>query len=952
MFFRRIYFLLAFPLASSCLLANPSNESPKFPLEKIQKNDSRLIDADEYFDAGLYPQAVSLYREILEDCQNKTNVSNLTITQLAIQTRFHLAQAHFAMENLLEAIPLLRKNIDTIDTSIRQHSPVREIQLNSLYLLALIHKALKQYADASEIFQTYLEQGNPSELAFYEEALFEKGLVNFLSCDYPEAEKQFLKLEVNQSKPRLHSLAQIYLGRICLVQEKYKEALSFFSGLTGKLPADDILNKELAYFQGEASFQSRNFPRAAEFFEKALPMPATARCSWHADTLYHLGWCYLNIGDDPLKSLKDQEKFLKKAEETFQKLLNLSPEERVYLALGQCLLTEASRLKKDDAYAQAETLLSNQKAFVSKEAQSQALLLRAGAAPSYHLREKFYWQLTQEQNSNSSFYAHSWFMRAMNDFEYGLLLSKSAKLEEQEESKKAFERSSSHFAKTFELLKDGKKDQAGAALKYQALALSYSDISHSDLKAFNLLEVLMTEHSDKWQAMNHPEEILYLHGFFASRLSEKGEKEKFIPIAQQSLKAVLEFAGSKFGDLALLQLGAMHYRHGNYPETEAAYLALIESYPSSSFAGEAWLWAACCADKLQKDSKIGKERRRLAFENFPESPYAAEAYFSFYTYQDYLQGERNAIKHLQSFIEKYPKTPLLIEAYYLLGLDYKRDRKTPEGKWIRKKSLTDAIDAFQEVEATFEAFANKNLIPTDRFDYYVSVFYRATLERALANLAIAEESQGAKRQIYLEYAEEVFKQLLADFQKPDHPYAKLLFHQQTYPSLYEESSYWLAQTYIKEQKNREAEKILNEILEKYSQNKITRGYYLSRIWYEQGRISMHKQEYILAQQNFQNAEDAAKGNVLSTDQKLDLWIQQSLCYSHLHHYDQAILLLSKVVNHDAISSLRLKAMYLRAETYELQGRPELARKQLESMSKKGGIWAQKAKEKLEKDYGY
>jgi hypothetical protein len=43
-------------------------------------------------------------------------------------------------------------------------------------------------------------------------------------------------------------------------------------------------------------------------------------------------------------------------------------------------------------------------------------------------------------------------------------------------------------------------------------------------------------------------------------------------------------------------------------------------------------------------------------------------------------------------------------------------------------------------------------------------------------------------------------------------------------------------------------------------------------------------------------------------------------------------------------------MYLRAETYELQKRPELARKQLESMVKKGGLWAKKAQEKLHKEY--
>jgi Tfp pilus assembly protein PilF len=115
---------------------------------------------------------------------------------------------------------------------------------------------------------------------------------------------------------------------------------------------------------------------------------------------------------------------------------------------------------------------------------------------------------------------------------------------------------------------------------------------------------------------------------------------------------------------------------------------------------------------------------------------------------------------------------------------------------------------------------------------------------------------------------------------------------------------------------------------------------------------MREKEFEFALKALVNAEDASKGKVLSSDQRLDLWIQQSYSYQGLNQLDQAILILSKVINDDTISSLRLKAMYLRAELYERQERPELARKQLEALTKKGGDWAQKAKDKLDKDYGY
>ena len=249
----------------------------------------------------------------------------------------------------------------------------------------------------------------------------------------------------------------------------------------------------------------------------------------------------------------------------------------------------------------------------------------------------------------------------------------------------------------------------------------------------------------------------------------------------------------------------------------------------------------------------------------------------------------------------------------------------------------------------FEELSEKKLIPANKLDYYTAMRYRATLERAMINLAIADEAQGAKRQIYFDYAEDVFKDLTNELHNQKNPYVKNLFQENAFPLIEEESSFWLAQTYIKANKDEEASRILSDMIDRYYQINTIKGYYLSRTLAEQGKIAMHRQDYQRALQLFKKAEDAAKGNVLSTDQKLELWIQQSLCYREMGQFDDSILVLSKVINDDAVSALRVKAMYLRAETYELQKRPELARKQLESMVKKGGIWAKKAQEKLDKD---
>ncbi|HEV8051608.1 MAG TPA: tetratricopeptide repeat protein, partial [Parachlamydiaceae bacterium] len=551
-----------------------------------------------------------------------------------------------------------------------------------------------------------------------------------------------------------------------------------------------------------------------------------------------------------------------------------------------------------------------------------------------------------EGNDPGIFYAKGWYMRALNDFENGKHLQET---QSSHASHNSFKRSALAFRTAFELLKENDKQQAGAALKFQALATSYSNEAEVDTFAFQILDELIHGNPTIWEAVSNKDEIFYLHGYFAGRISQNKDPEKNLEISKQSLQTAASIPNNTFGDQSLSYLASLYYKNKDYKNAEAAYMQLADTFPTSPLAAEAWLGSACCADHLQDDLKTGKERRQYTYENFPHTPHAAEAFFTYYTYPEYLQGDRTTIKHLQAFADNYSESPFLLDANYLIGLDYKRDRKSTAGRWIRKKSLTDAIDSFQKAEVLFDEYYEKNLIPADKLDYYTAMRYRATLERAMINLAIADDAQGAKKQIYLDYAEEVFKNLSSELKSQKNPYIQRLFQENAYPLIEEESSFWLAQTYIKAGKDNEAEQILAEMADRYKKAGTARGYYLSRTLDEQGRVAMRKNDFQGALTLFDQAEEAAKGNVLSTDQKLDIWIQQSLCCRGLNHFDEAILILSKVINDDAISALRVKAMYLRAETYELQKRPELARKQLESMVKKGGIWAKKAQEKLDMD---
>lgn len=918
-----------------------------FPKESFLTNNELLLAADEFFAAGLYERAISLYQQILKDeinDKNRTEPQGAMDLQAVMQSRFHLAQAYFITEKYQDAMHLLQDNLN----EAHQLSPALEaVRQHSMYLVALIYKQTKQFDDALKMIERYLT--NDSQLAqpLRKEAQFEMGLIHFLNGDMEKAAIQFESFQLDPAS-QLAVLRQLYLARIQLAQGDFPSVISKLKTLSQQLNPDNDLYYELSYLLGEAYFRNRSFLEAADCFEHALPKHFPETCGWYGETLYFHGWSYLNLADAPSQNSEKQSVYFKKAEASFLKLLAHKPEEKVHLALGQYYLARAKQLQDSAAYAKAEEVLSQKDHLTSIEGQTHALLLRAEAAPSYVLRNILYKQIIHPDNANSSSYGKGWFLYALNDFEEGQALVKLGNLTT---GKLLIAQSATAFRQAFNLLKDHDKARAAAALKYQALALSQNDIQ-DDSSAFHIVDELIQSHPGLLASLESPDEIYYLRGFFGLRLTGIHDEAKYISLAEQSLKQAAALPNNKFGDAALNQLAAWHYRNSNYLEAEKGYLQLIQQFPDSHYLPEAWLWLAYCADKLQKEPGIAMQRRHYILEHYPQSLVAAEAYFSLYTYRDYLQGHRDALKHLQHFAKKYPETPYLMEAYYLIGLDAKHNRKTPEGKWIRKRSLTDAIDAFQKAESLFDTLTNKGLIPSDKLDFYTNVYYRVILDRAMANLAIADESQGAKQQIYLEYAEEVFKNLLSSLDMQQSEGTKRLLQSQAYQPLYEECAFCLAQTYIKRHKDIEADCLLSSMLDRYRQDKTMRSYYLSRIKYEQGKIASRQHDHLKALQCFKESEEAAKGSALATHDKLDLWIEQSHCYRNLQQFDDAILILSKVVNDDAISSLRLKAMFLRAEIYELQERPELARKQLESLAKKGGDWAFKAQEKLEKNYGY
>jgi len=933
--------------------------------------------AQELFQASLFDKAVPLFQKIL----NESSAKDSTIrTNLAL-SYMQLGQ-HFPLINLLEAASdrspveeyclavayrkegMHEKAVQRVNVFLQRET---DFELNLNYELALnLFRAHKEITSQSETARKLpriddrksVHISNIDRLAIVDPRDF--GAVSdaeviplraLMNGERQKARAIFTQL-MQEGSGKLKVLSAFYVIRIDILENQYEMALADLETIAPFLEHDDLLRYEWAYLKGEVYLKKEDFAQAALSFEDALPNQSPQHVAWYGEALRYLAACYLKLGEDTSLPINTQIAFLAKAESLFKLLFAHDPNEATALLLSQCLLIKGYHLRDVESLKAAELLLSSQDLFKSREGQAQALLLRAEAVQDFASRYALAHYLTQEKDQDLFVFAKGWYFRALNEFEEA---ENQIKAGNKEESIHLLESAYYAFDKAYLMLKDQDPSYAALALKYQALSAFYLSDSDRLSQAKICIETLLDTPAMR-STLNDPDELYYLNTLILCQQIQNGSSPEALSHLESLQASLAKIANGKYKQMSLLLLSKIYFGRGHYEKANEALGLLLDTTDRSAYISEALFWGARTAEQLQNHSK-SKALKQTLFENYPESPFAAEAYFTFYSYAEYLQGDRAALKHLESLSKEFPSSPYAIHAWFLIGLDYKRDRKTAEGKWIRKKNLTMAIDAFQKAESLFdslymtEAFQQLKTVDEDDFRTLIALRYRASLERVLANLSIAEEAPTAKKLIYLNYAEEGLRDLVGELKNSAHPLRPYLASLR-FSSLQEEALYWLAQAYVKGGKDSAAEEILQEILQQYQKSKVTRGYYLSRAWYEQALIENRRQSYRKALDALFLAEDAAKGRILSDDQRLDLWIQQANLLKELGDTDQAILTLSKAINDNAISGLRIKAMLLRAEIYEQQGRLELARRQLESTSKKGGEWAQKAKEKLIKDYGY
>lgn len=862
----------------------------KFDSKPMKKNYKELIlQAQKLYGEGAFPEA--LLR--LEEASRMRN-------KISPGLRYRMACLYYLLKQEEKVISLLETK-----TTLKKFPETH-------LLLALSYKDLGQYYLAENHLLRYLEsKRNPRR----QEAALELADVYFLQEKFDRSES--LLQQLIDEKPQEEY--QLALAKTLIWKGDFQRA--------EKILRENRFEKEnlalYAHLMGEIAFNRGEYEKAIELFQEARSSPNKRFDHLKSKISEKQILCHLFLADEWSSCPESRLWHLIQSRDPLLELAR-SPNPPL-LPLAHYHISAFNLLGDPVSIRYANTLLEQAEQAESPKERPKTLYLLAQMALSDEERERITQELTSEDIHNP-YVLRGWYLRGLRDLQHG----------KQYHSPKDLNRACFAFENIWKNCWEENRHLAVMAVQAQIEAYITENTKKSLKKALSLLDRILTR--PDWETCPSKGELFYLQGLAAFKAGQLLEKESHLLLAENSFQEAINENSKPSSSYALFALGVIYTYREKWAEAEKKLLKLYEDDPGHPLSAEALFTASKCREKLNQDTSA---LLKVIYEDYPESPFAAEAYLSYYPYQEYIKGNEEALGHLSALPQIFPKSPWSIEAYYLIGLDRKRDLHSSSGKLLRSKDLASSIKAFKKALKLYKQLESENLLGEDP-DYFFAISSRASIERALADLEVAENAQGTKRQIYLEYAKELLLGLIHDLQQP--PY---LFQNDPYLSMLEECEFTLATTYEKMGRDDEAQKVLLSMNRRFQDSVTTRGYYLSRMQYELGVIEKRSGKHQTALEYFKKAEDAAKGNILNSDQRLDIWIQQSLCLLDGGEPEQAMGILSQVINQDVASSQRLKAMYLRSEIYEQQGREELAVRQLEALSKQQGEWAAKAKEKLQ-----
>lgn len=896
---------------------------------QVQKHyEDIIVKAEKCFESASYMEASALYEEILLGIESETYQANNV--RLPRQIRLRQARCEFKEKKYQKCYEILEESYYKKDS---------HLDAESLYLLILSAKELQYPAKTIEFCQSYLENRYDSSYSQKESVNLELATAQF-QVGQIETSMGLLNSLVTEAKGSKNQYkARFYLAKIYLLQKKPLKAQEVLDINHFHFEKNDPLAADWSFLRAEAAFSLKNYEEAIERFESALTQVGSMDASWHDQALYNLSWAYLKSQE--LSSNGASEKALDRSIDGFRSLLRNDKKDHIALALARALSLQYRYFKSEAISKELQTLVHRYK-FESHESQFDAQLILAEVFSSYEKKEKLYLELTHEKHNKNKSYGQAWYFRGVNSY-YEALKTHRADL---------YEKAIDCFEIALMSLDKKQTRYRFNSIKLELLSYLNCNSSESINLAYKVWDNHYQSHQSLLSQKGFYDDYLYLKGVICSKLSSLDESGQYFEEGVVTLNQLIkECPSSAFCEQAYYLLGTMNFNHQDYVRAKHYFTQVIQDYPHAQCLGDAYFWLSECLQIQDGNLTLAKELNQKVYLEFPQSQYAHEAYLNSYSFASYLQGDPQAITHLEKMETSFSDSPFLVVSRYLRGLYKTQDHYDQLGKILSKRDILQSQSLFSDSMKLFEEKWKKSAINKDKAHYFASVYYRSQLALAIATYDEALENKEAKRQICLEKSISVFENLQSRLLDATDQVSHYMYQHEVYPALLQEAQYKLSLAYLQNAQIEKTMDLYAKMTDLYAEANIVENSYLSSIYCEQAKIAMAQMSFSQSLDLFEKALSAGGETSISNEQKLEMGIDQSMCYRALKQYDLAMLTLSKIINEGIVSSLRVKAMYLRAEIYEDQSRKELAQKQLEAAAKKGGEWGKMAQDKLTKEYG-
>lgn len=884
-----------------------------------------LCQATRLFEASLYQESAQLLQELMQKIE-AGKYPNHAKDSLRILNL--LARAHFNSKNFGKVIALLQPKKEAL---LAQNDD------ETLVYLAKAYKELGSFSQAKELFDSLDQKKKSCDCSI----TLEKGQTEFLLGSLNEAKKSLEKLLVQTENQNHEFMAKLLLSKIYLKEQNFKQVQNLIAEDTARYfesSSPDIssyfIKYELAYLLAESYFATSEFESAAYYYEKSIPLINKDRADWIESANLKKGSSYLKL------SSKDP-KFLDSAIETFRLLrTDESITEKATIGLCWALALKGDKTTSDQSN-ELKNLLNDSSVVFSNEGKAELLLIKAQLEPIQENKFAFYKLLIEQAPLNGTLAGkRAWFFKS----EVMLELVKELKKNGNNEYLDLLKRNINDLEKSFILLHEIDPETASLSLFNKAYCYNMLGSEVYSQKGLIALEQLID--SKLFDACPKKAEALYLYIQILCN-SNNSEDDSFIKKAEKALLILQEIEqDSTFFEKSIFIVATLCYEAELYDQAEDLFYKSYQLFPSGDNASQSLFFAALCNERSEVEKELKANFfRRLILQIDPQGPFADEAYLRLYAFSEYVQGEKEAINHLKKMPELYPQSQLLPITYFLLGLHAKETISDQIASNQNEIDDENAYTYFLKTISCVEELIDKNNVDQKRLDELITIYYKAINEYAW--LAIEEANKN-----YLEKSISLLNKTIDLFLLNDNPLTKGLNSQCSYPRTLEECQYLLAKSYWAASSLELCQKTLEGMVKKYEELNITQSYYLALAYFELGKLQAKKQQHNIALNYFLLCQESSINQIFNGQEKLNLWMQASSSARAIGRFDEAMLYLSYVINENISSSTRIEAMLLRSDLYQLQGRHELAIKQLEAVSKNGGEFALIAKEKLKENYGF